>query len=404
MRTGVPLRFFAIIQELILFILIFVLHPSNAQAYPEFIGYGYSSCITCHYNGNGGGALNDYGRALWSTEISSRAIFAKSTTDEKLGEQSGFFGSLQTPDWLRPHVDYRGLELDSSPGSSQSIKKYFTMQEEFGNTFQFDPDGKYLASITWGRVIPAADYGLGKDDLDRFLATEYYARVEIVKTWWLYVGLMEKVFGLRNIDHTSYQRTYQGFNEQNDTPDGSATSQGVILQKIEDKWEVSLNYFIGNPYDSANFKQKGASGYSEFEIGERKRIGASFITEDSEVLKKSIGAAHYRQGLAKGSALLAEFGVIKDEPTGSNATVGSYGMLQSMISMTRGYNLLATVEHYNQEFKSTSPDNWKWGLSVLAFPLPRLEMRLGFVDERQIQQNQAENDSWSILGQFHVSL
>jgi len=220
----------------------------------------------------------------------------------------------------------------------------------------------------------------------------------------LYVGLMEKVFGLRNVDHTSFQRTYQGFNVQNNTSDGSATSQGVILQKIEDKWEVSLNYFIGNPYDSENFKQKGTSGYSEFEIGERKRLGASFLTETSDVLKKSVAALHYRQGLAKGSSLLGEFGVIKDETPGIPAAVGSYGMLQSMIEMTRGYNILATVEHYNHEFKSTAPDNWRWEVGILAFPLPRLELRLGLVDERQIQKEQATNDSWSVLGQVHVSL
>ncbi|MBC7464797.1 MAG: hypothetical protein H7256_02295, partial [Bdellovibrio sp.] len=44
-----------------------LLLPFLANAYPDFISYGYRTCITCHYNGQGGGALNDYGRAVWAS-------------------------------------------------------------------------------------------------------------------------------------------------------------------------------------------------------------------------------------------------------------------------------------------------------------------------------------------------
>lgn len=66
----------------------------SARAYPDFIGYGYSSCLTCHFNGLGGGPLSDYGRSLWSAEIASRALYPKSMTDEDIGNQSGFLGSV----------------------------------------------------------------------------------------------------------------------------------------------------------------------------------------------------------------------------------------------------------------------------------------------------------------------
>ena len=232
---------------------ILFLFAADVWAYPDFIGYGYSSCLTCHYNGNGGGPLNDYGRALWSAEISSRAFYPKSMTDEQIASQSGFFGSWQTPLWLRPHIKYRGLNDWVNPGGSDAESTWLQMQAEAGLTVQVDEEGKYLATATWGHVVDPAKYGEGTDGLNRFLATEYYIRIEAVKTWWLYVGMMEKVFGIRNINHTSYQRTYQGFNVQNDTADGSAYSQGLVLQKIEDKWDASLNYFIGNPYDQSAF-------------------------------------------------------------------------------------------------------------------------------------------------------
>jgi hypothetical protein len=31
------------------------LSAQTVYAYPEFIGYGYKSCLTCHWNGHGNG-------------------------------------------------------------------------------------------------------------------------------------------------------------------------------------------------------------------------------------------------------------------------------------------------------------------------------------------------------------
>jgi hypothetical protein len=73
-----------------------------ALSYPSFVSYGYRSCVTCHFNGQGGGALNDYGRALFSAEIASRAFYSDSVSDEELGERSGFLGKTALPWWLRP--------------------------------------------------------------------------------------------------------------------------------------------------------------------------------------------------------------------------------------------------------------------------------------------------------------
>ena len=78
----------------------------QAMAYPDFIGYGYSSCITCHYSGSGGGALNDYGRALFATEIAARHAFPKSMEEEDIAAVSGFGWNKQMPWWFRP-----GLKL-----------------------------------------------------------------------------------------------------------------------------------------------------------------------------------------------------------------------------------------------------------------------------------------------------
>jgi hypothetical protein len=388
--------------KLLLIAVFFLTLP--AYSYPEFVGYGYNSCLSCHFNGNGGGPLNDYGRALFSAEIASRLFYSKKTTDEEIAAQSGFLGGAELPYWLRPHVKYRGLEVRTNPGSSVSDQsKYYQMQSDFGLTIQ-DKKSKYLGTFTFGRLVPAAEYGLGKQGLDHIMAEEYFLRVEIAKTWWIYAGLMEKVYGLRNIDHSSYQRTYQGFNVQNETADGIGQSEGVILQKIEKTWDVSAGAFFGNPYDSADYKQSGGSMMGEVEIGENKRLGASLLSAQSHVKRKQMTSVHYRQALSKGSSLMLESGLIQDTPSTGGTTVGSYNFLETWVLLTRGYHLVTAIEKYNAEFKSTAADNWKWSFGFLVFPMPRFELRAEAVNMRSFSGQSASEDGWALQGQIHVSL
>lgn len=377
-----------------------------AYAYPEFIGYGYSSCLTCHVNGQGSGPLNDYGRALWSAEIAGKLFYSKSTTDEEMAAQSGFLGKVELPYWIRPHAKYRAINLRRSPGSSQDTTKFYQMQADVGLTLQADEDGRFVAVGTWGNLINQSEYLQGKQGFNNIYAREHYLRIEAMKSWWIYAGLLEKVFGLRNIDHTSYQRTYQGFNVTTDSLNGIAQSQGLILQKVEEKWEASVNYFIGNPRDSESYKQKGLSFMGEYEIREKARIGSSFLDSKSDLLKKRMLAFHYRQGLSKGSALMFEYGFIENETqTGTiSKTTGSYNLIEGLFLLTRGYNFHTTVERYNEEFKPEKPDRWKYSLGLLMFPLPRLELRADLVNSRDISNQRAADDNWAIQGQAHVSL
>lgn len=388
---------------LILIATVFI--SSLSLAYPEFIGYGYSTCITCHMNGHGGGPLSDYGRALWSAEIASRALYPKKMSDEDIANQSGFLGSKELPYWIRPHIKYRGLNLRQNMGSStQDTTKFYQMQAEAGLTFQADPAGKYAGVLTFGNVSPPAEYGSGNQGTKRILPIEYYLRTEGMKTWWLYVGLLDKVYGLRNVDHTSYQRTYQGFNNHNNSLNGIRQSHGIVVHKIEDTWEIAGNYFMGHPDDDKEYKQSGFSLMGEYEIGEKKRWGASTLSEKSDLLKKNMFALHYRQGLSKGSSFLFEYGIIEDEPLGSRKVTGSYNLLQGLILLTRGYNLKATVERYNKEFKAEEPDRWKWSAGFLVFPAPRIEYRIEVVNMREFSNQRAADDSWAAEGQIHVSL
>ena len=384
-------------STLILFVSLFI--QSMAWAYPEFIGYGYSSCLTCHVNGHGSGPLNDYGRALWSAEIASRVFYPKSMTDEDIAAQSGFIGNPDNlPYWFRPHFKYREMSLTTGYGGPDSNQMNLKMQNDIGLTVS-DPVGKYVATITMGQVQTNR-----KPRTENYIAREYYVRVEPVETWWIYAGLMDKVFGIRNVDHSSYQRTFQGFNPKLNAANGTAASHGVTVHKIEEKWELAGNAFFGNPHEDKESQQKGFSTMGEYEVGEMKRLGASAMTAKNDALQKEVVAVHYRQGFGHGHAFLFEYGVIQDKPDTGSSTTGSYNFLQTNINLVRGYNLRTTIERYNQEFKAASPDNWRWGLGILAFPLPRLELRADVINGRSFYEGPVADDNWTLQGQIHVSL
>jgi hypothetical protein len=224
------------------------------------------------------------------------------------------------------------------------------------------------------------------------------------KNWWLYIGLLEKVFGLRTNDHSSYQRSPQGFNPLANSRNGSAQSQGIILHKIEETWEVALNGFVGNPNDDSEYRHKGFSVLAEKEIGEFKRLGASVLSGKSDLDKKDMAAVHYRQGLPKGSSILFEYGMIQDELTGSAATRGSYNLLQGSILLTRGYNLKTTIERYNRDTKPSEPDIWKYAVGIWAFPLPRVEFRAEVVNGRSFSDGAVNDDTWTFQGFLNVAL
>lgn len=376
-----------------------ILFAQAAFSYATFIGYGYSSCLTCHYNGQGSGPLNDYGRALFSAEIASRALYPKSMTDEEIAAQSGFLGSLELPYWIRPHIKYRELHFRRGFMGPNEKKLFLRMQVDAGLTLS-DSVGKYVAVVTYGNLNERGEGTANK----RYLAREYYLRAQVTSTWWAYVGLMEKVYGIRRVEHTSYQREPQGFNYYLNSQTGHAQSEGVVLQKIEENYDVSLNYFWGNPHDREEVRHKGFGGMWEFEFKEKQRIGASYQDAKSDLNSRNMYAVHYRQGLSKGAGLIIEYGMINNQNTGSPKTSGSYNLVEALIPLVRGYNLRTEIQRYNEDFKASSPDRWQWGIGLLAFPAPRLEIRADVVNGREFSDQGVPDDQWQFLGQVHVSL
>ncbi len=389
-----------------LFSILILFTTSSAYSYANFIGYGYGSCLTCHYNAFGNGPLNDYGRALGATMVAGRLFTSSSTDEEKLASRSGFFFNTPKQTWLRPSIDYRGIYL---PGSGGSESRYLHMQTDLNVVVKFLNDRLWVSNtIGLAPVAPGPGVEVGEQTL---YSRESYIAYAVGEKHRLYLGKTDPLYGLRIPDHTVTAKRGIGLAENDQTV-------GLTYHWYSGKIEGGFQAFLGDVLvnDSGNFV--GASSKHEFALSEKARIGASVYYGTHEISTKLMASIHSKLGFRKGSSLLAEFGMmIKTDSLTGGATEDTklmYGFLQNQISLFRGFNLLQTFDYGNSTLtNSTDPtsglpgSNWQILLGFQYFPMQRLEMRAEIgLARRYGEKEQSSNrkDSKQILLQTHIWL
>lgn len=381
------------------FIASFFASPRRANAYPDFIGYGYTTCVVCHTNSLGNGPLTDYGRALFSQEIAARPWISKSISDEELARLSSFIPGVELPYWFRPSIKGRGLLYRTQPGSSAGQQRYIPMQRDLNLMFAADEDHRTIFTITYGLLDRPRDY-YGQGYNDEIISREHYARFYLNDQWLVAVGLMDKAYGIRTPDHTAYSRATLGFGQDDQV-------HGALFHYLQEKWDVATHLFAGNLLQKETLRHTGASITGEYEITEKQRLGGSAAFFSNDTIDYSRVAIHDRWALPRthGSSIMVEVGLKQDKvkATGS-AKIGNYMFFQSLINLTRGYNLISTWERYQDEMRLTAVDNQRWTFGVLAFPFQRFETRFTAVQQKSFTPDAASEDLWSLQGQFHVSL
>jgi hypothetical protein len=373
--------------------------PLFAFGYPDFISYGYKSCITCHYNGAGGGALTDYGRSLFATEFTASD---SKTSDEELSNKSGFLGSTEIPWWIRPGFKFRGMFLKTRlEDDKNSTTRFIPMQLSFNTAFLFDEkaDKIFVGSVDY--VPTPARFGTTNEPKPlSWVAKDYYFRWVVTKGYILYAGLMDKPYGIRHPDHTAVNRGLDNFGlNQNDQ------SHGVILQMNFSKIEMFIDAFFGNYNQDAPLRQKGFSIMGEYAFSKETTIGLSYLKSANAYLDMSRAAVHSRVGFAKGKSLMAEVGLRTDKPLqiSEDATNGFYSYIESLIAFTKGYNFLSTYQIYKDNLTSTGTVRNKLGLGFLIFPWQKTEIRAELINDRTVADQSSVPDTWTAEAQVHIS-
>jgi len=382
-----------------LYILFLSFISLKARAYPDFISYGYKTCVTCHYTGSGGGALNDYGRAVFASELTATTFTNK--TPDQLADSSGFLGSTELPYWIRPGFKYRGLWYKQNVGNKQSVERWIQMQADAYLAIPLDKKQKYLLAANYGYIPTPDSSRYSKDDKpSNWISKEHYFRWQFNKGQFLYFGLMDKTYGIRHPDHTAYNRSILGLGQ-------SDQSHGVTYQLSRESYEFFAQAFIGNLNQSVDIRQKGIALSGEKFIGHGLSVGASTILSESDYKKESRFAVLSRVGFAKGKSILFEAGYLDNKSKTARTERDAYGIysfMQGLIGLDQGYNFLTSYQFLKENLRDPAgTEQNKLSLGLMAFLFPRTEMRLEIVNLRTTATQNTRPDQWNLLGQVHVS-
>jgi len=385
------MKFF--INSLILFVLLSV---KSAFAYPHFIAHGYNSCITCHYNPMGNGPVNDYGRAVGATMVSSRGFYDDNKPEDLIAKESGFFFKEPTSKHFRPFVGYRGMLMKTNFGQNSEKTEYINMQLDANMVIKFGEKDQYILAGGIGYTpIPRSLKGTAAaKTMDEYRSREYYAGYRPVPEWGFYAGLFDKPFGIRVVEHNAYSRTTPLLN-MNDQ------AHGVLIHYTTPQFETAFNVFVGNLASDKSLQNKGASGTFEYTLFEKNRIGLSLMSNKNDFLISQALAMHIRSQLTYGASLMFEVGRVDKKPV-SNAWKKNeyYALMQNHIKATRGVYVLNSIEYY----KSSLDKNYRvrFGPGIQYFPLNRFEFRLDVYNTRNFSQETSSIDRWDVLGQVHL--
>lgn len=374
-----------------------LLVSSEAWSYASTIGYGYASCMTCHYSSHGSGQLNDYGRALFASEIAAKPFWNPKASDEDLAKNSSFTFREPVPRFFHPSFKYRELYLTANPGG-ESMRRRYVMQADLGAALHFDSEDRFIFVGSVGYTRIPINTSIKEDAWNyNLLSREHYLRMQFGDHHFFSLGLTDIAYGLRLADHTAVNRSGLGL-------DQNSQVHGLLYNYITDKVTWGLHGFAGNQMRDEILRLTGASTTFEYLIQEKITVGFSALGGSTQVNKLSLLGLHSRIGVGKGSSLMTEWGVKRSEPKGAEATTGAYGILVGTMRLFRGFDFESQVEMFKASMEESADENYRYSFGFIYFPFQRVELRVNATDARRFSPAQVKGDAWSLQSQLHLSL
>ena len=379
------------------FLIFFMFLTGLSWGYPNFIGHGYTSCLNCHFNPFGNGPLNDYGRAVSATLVSARWAYPKTWTEEEIAEKSGFLFRKPKQDWFRTQINYRRFKLTRNPGSNEKTDLWITMQADARAIIKFGEKDRFVAVYNYGQIPPRIGAPPGEANKEEWKSREHYLGYRLNPRLGLYAGLMDKVFGVRVVEHIAFSRTQTQNNQSDQT-------HGVAMHFLTDNWEGGVHGFVGNLDQNEDLRMKGGSTMIERTVGSTHRVGASYMNSSNSSFSQQNVSVHARLNLKEGSSIIGEIGQIQKEIKATQTKVDSrYGLIQTYLRPTRGIYVYNNIEYLKSDL---SNENFtvRWGPGVQVFPVQKIELRADIYNTRAFGTEVSTPDSWVLLLQTHLWL
>lgn len=376
--------------------LLTLLVPRRAEAYPWMIRHGYTTCGSCHVDPSGGGNLTAFGRSQGDYVMRTRF---ESGEDTKLG---GFlFGAVELPEPVLLQADFRALGYTSKVGDSKfSDFRRVHMQSDLRlavaaeSGLRVGLSGGYLrrgAEGTW--LTRSKD----TDNEGNVISREHWAGYAFGESKQMLVrgGRMNLPFGVRDVQHTLLVRkaTESDINEAQQHGVAFAYSSGEIRGEI---MGIAGNFQVAPD----RFRDRGYAGYVEYAVAPKLGVGASSMMLRSET--KNTRMAHGlfgRYSPLKPLVLLLESNVTAALPEKGDTKLGVASYLQADVEPVQGLHFIATGEQLTGLGDKGTTTLGGWG-SVLWFFAPHADIRIDGVVMKTTDSDAIK----TLLGQLHFYL
>jgi hypothetical protein len=173
-------------------VLLILAFAPRAQALPLYASRMGATCVTCHYDPNGGGIRNEFGFQYEKNRhaLEEEEKWAKFTVDPKLTS------------WLQIGFDTRVLYVATHEGGTSGLQAstFFPMQGQVN--FALTPIDQLTLVASHGIVVQEPGFP------SPYIARELYALFRgMPADLYVKVGRFRLPFGLRQDDHTSFIRS-----------------------------------------------------------------------------------------------------------------------------------------------------------------------------------------------------
>ena len=284
----------------LLSLMAFLFAAGKSYAFPTTIRHGYTSCFTCHYSPQGGGALKPYGKII-------------------AGELYGRYNWFSTKKglWLKQPEENEKYTVSLMARGSQVHSKVETSTKETTTgkfvTMQFDVEAVGHAFGLYGAVTAGFKGDAGKSSGGK-TTDGNVRRIYVGKYTTKYafrVGKFYPDFGIRHPNHNIPTRGGLYFNQGDEPIVGQ-------LNLFYESYDFAVSYFKGEKNTSLN-NQVGVTASAIYKTP-HTRSGISILSSNADTSEttesKSAYSLYTHLGYGDGYTL-AEIANKKDTASGT---------------------------------------------------------------------------------------
>jgi len=211
----------------------------------------------------------------------------------------------------------------------------------------------------------------------------------------IYVGKMDKVFGIRIPDHIAYSKSINNLSLR-------SQSHSVLLHWLADDYEIGAQVFDGDKEIKEEEQTQGFTTSFEYNISKTTRIGTSLMQENlANDDIQNVKALFIKMKVGEASSIMAEVGQNDKELNAGGERTSRYSFLQNHMYISRGFYALFNFEYLNQDIDEDTV-LYKVGPGIQYYPWQRVELRVDLSNTKTYGAAVNTEDRWDLLSQIHL--